>query len=157
MNTRIVVANQYEARFYDAAGPRSPLRPAGRLLNPDARLHDRDLKSDRPGRLFARAPAGAARRGAAVRHATSGQERPRRQVAIAFARQVAAELATAREGREFDRLVLIVAPTFLGILRTALPKSMRSAVAAEVAKDLPRQTKKEIRAHVPLRALQTMR
>jgi len=157
MIARIVVANQYEARFYDAAGPKAPLRAAGRLLNPDARLHDRDLKSDRPGRVFAPASAGPGRRGAAVHHAVGGKQRPQRQVAVAFARRVAAELAAAKKRREFDRLVLIVAPMFLGILRTALPKSLRSAVAAEVAKDLPRQTKKEIRAHVPLPALQTVR
>jgi protein required for attachment to host cells len=157
MHTKVVVANQAEARFYDIEGPRAALRLVGQLANPDARLHDRDLKSDRPGRVFTSARSGASRRGAVARHATGGERRPRRQAAATFARRVAAELIAAKRDHGFDRLVLLVAPAFLGILRKAIPKTMQSDIAAEVAKDLLNQTEKEMRAHIPRHALQTLR
>ena len=64
MIARIVVANQAEARFYDAAGVASPLRVVGQLESPDARLHARDPKSDRAGRVFTSAATGSGRCGA---------------------------------------------------------------------------------------------
>ncbi len=157
MLARIVVANQAEARFYDAAGPRSRLRDAGRLANPEARLHDRDLKSDRPGRVFTSAASGSGRRGAVAHHATGGERQPRKQVAIVFARKIATELIAAKRNGQFDRLVLIVAPSFLGILRKALPKSLQSDVAAAVAKDLQDPRADEVRAHIPQQVFQTLR
>jgi protein required for attachment to host cells len=157
MIARIVVANQSEARFYDVKGLKSPLRAVGQLLNPDARLHDRDLKSDRPGRVFTSATTRSGRRGAVAHHDTGGERRPRRQVAVVFARRIAVELSAAKRTRQFDRLVLIVAPSFLGILRKALPKSLQSSVAAEIAKDLLYQTKDEVRAHIPQLVFRTMR
>jgi hypothetical protein len=47
MKTRIVVCDQSEARIYE-------LEPLGGPMNPIGRLHDRELKSDRPGRVFDR-------------------------------------------------------------------------------------------------------
>ena len=157
MIARIVVANQSEARFYDSSGPTSPLQAAGQLANPDARLHDRDLKSDRPGRVFTSASSGAGRRGAVAHHAAGGEHEPRRQVAIAFARRIVDELVAAKQERKFDRLVLIVAPAFLGILRKALPDSLQTVVTAEVAKDLQDPTGDVVREHIPAEAFQAMR
>ena len=157
MTTRIVVANQAEARFYDSERPKAPLRRVGELANPEGRLHDRDLKSDRPGRVFDRAPAGPGRRGAIGHHATDGERRPRRQAASAFARRISAALAAAQRAKRFDRVVLIAAPAFLGILRKTLPKALRSVVVAEISKDLVNEAADRIRLHVPLRALRTLR
>ncbi len=155
MIARIVVANQSEARFYDSSGPASQLQAAGRLDNPDARLHDRDLKSDRPGRVFTSASSGHGRRGAVAHHGAGGEQSPRKHVATVFAKRIVDELATAKQGRQFDRLVLIAAPAFLGILRKALPESLQSVVTAEVAKDLQDPTDDEVREHIPAQAFHT--
>jgi protein required for attachment to host cells len=157
MIARIVVANQSEAIFFDSSGPASPLRAAGRLDNPDARLHDRELKSDRPGRVFTSASAGHGRRGAVAHHSAGGEQSPREHVATVFARRIADELVTARQDKKFDRLVLIVAPAFLGILRKALPESLQSVVSAEVPKDLQDPTDDVVREHIPAQAFQAMR
>ena len=58
---RIVVADQSQARIYSAGARR--LKLLGSLSDPRARLHDRDLGSDRPGRVFDRAVAPGKRRG----------------------------------------------------------------------------------------------
>jgi protein required for attachment to host cells len=149
MVTRIVVADQGEARFYDRAGASAVLRAAGSLENPAAHQHDRDFKSDRPGRVFNRAPAAGQRRGTVARHATTGERRPRKREAELFAKRIARELSAASRAGDFEGLVLVAGPAFLGLLRAALPKHVKAAVVGEVAKDLVHLPKTKLGAHLP--------
>jgi protein required for attachment to host cells len=153
MVTRIVVSDQAEARFYDVVRPGAPLRLAGLLEDPAAHLHDRDFQSDRPGRVFDRAPGGGQRRGATARHATGGEQRPRKHAAQLFARRIARELGAASRAGQFDRLALVAGPAFLGLLRAALTKRLKECVVAEVPKDLVHQPKTALRSRLPRAAL----
>jgi protein required for attachment to host cells len=148
MRTRIVLADQSEARFYEVEKLDAPLQLVGRLTDENARLHDRDLKSDRPGRVFDHAAAPNQRRGAVGHHSTGGERTPRKHEAEVFARQIARELATAHEHQRFDRLVLIVGPPFLGVLRGVLPKAVSALVAREIPKDLIHEPESAIREHL---------
>jgi protein required for attachment to host cells len=142
------VADLGEARFYDSSTPDAALRLAGRITDPAAHLHDRDFKSDRPGRVYNRAATAGARRGAVAHHGTGGERRPRRHEAELFARRVADTLG-AGGGEGFDRLVLMAGPSFLGELRSALSKSLRDKVVAEVPKDLVHQQDEAVlRSHL---------
>lgn len=154
MRIRVVVADQSEVRFYDVEHRDEGLRLTGQLADPQAHLHDRDLKSDRPGRVFDHAP-GPGRRGATAHHATGGERRPRKHEAEVFARSIAERIDTAHRRREFDRLILMAAPGFLGLLRDALPASVRPAIVAEVGKDLVHQDVAAVQAHLPAAAFQT--
>jgi protein required for attachment to host cells len=150
-----VVADQGEARFYDSVGVEAVLRPAGHLSDPKARLHDRDFKSDRPGRVFDHAPAAGARHGAVAHHATGGERRPHKHEAELFARRIADTLTAASAGG-FDRLVLIAGPSFLGMLRAALPKAVHDRVVGEVPKDLVhKQDETALRAHLTREMFET--
>ncbi len=155
MRIRIVVADQSEAKFYDVEHPDSRLRPVGGITDPRAHLHDRDFKSDRPGRVFDHAPDPAGRRGATAHHGTDGERRPRKHEAGVFAREIADRIQTAHRQSEFDRLILMAAPGFLGLLRQALPASIRATVAAEVGKDLVHEAVTAVQAHMPADAFQT--
>jgi len=148
MQVRIVVADQSEADFYDVEQVEGALRAVGRLTDPQARLHDRDLKSDKPGRVFDHAPTQGTRRGATARHGTGGERRPRKHEAVVFAQQIARELARAREAGEYERLVVMAGPAFLGLLREAMPRAVRSTVVAEVPKDLIHQGPSAIQSHL---------
>jgi len=152
MVTRIVVADQGEARFYDTARVGAPLRASGTLENPGAHLHNRDFKSDRQGRVFDRAPAAGQRRGTVARHATGGERSPRKRDAQLFAKRITRELSAAYRADRFDGLVLVAGPAFLGLLRAALTKALKSAVVAEVAKDLVHQPKTALQSHLPARS-----
>ena len=149
MHIRLVVADQSEARFYDVPGPHNAVELVGRLADPLAHLHDRDLVSDRPGRKFDRAPLIAGRRGATAHHATGGEQSPRRHEAEVFARRVAAQLEQAHRRGDFKRLIVMSGPMFLGLLRQALPAWMRAAIVAEVAKDLVHEDVEAIIRHLP--------
>ncbi len=149
---RIVVADQSEARFYDTDHFDSELKLVGHLVDPKARLHDRDFKSDRPGRVFDHAPPATGRRGGVGHHSTGGERHPHKYEAELFAHQIAAELEKALRQDQLKRLILVAGPRFLGQLRAVLPKSLDSSVAAEVRKDLVHASDAAIRQHVPREA-----
>lgn len=124
----VVVADQSEARVYLLRG--AAMRLSASLDHPAARKHDRDLKSDRPGRVYDRAPPARGRRGAMAHHATGGERTPRRQSATVFARQIAAAVAENTRTARVDCIVLVAPPRFLGMLRRTLPATLRAQVAA---------------------------
>ena len=149
MPIRIVVADQSEARFYDLEHFDAPLRLVGKLTDPKAHLHDRDLKSDRPGRVFDRAAAEGQRRGAVAHHGTGGERSPRKHEAQLFAKRIAEELKVSAGSGQFDQLVVMAGPAFLGLLRSAMPSGLQSSVVAEVPKDLIHEAEGAIRSHLP--------
>ena len=149
MSIRIVVANQVEARFYDTLGPTRTLMPAGSLRNPLARLHDQDLESDRPGRVFNFAAAPGRRRGASPRHGANGERSTHQHVVERFARRIGEDLRRAHNAGRFDRLVLVAAPAFLGRLRRSLPAGLRNCLAATFGKDLVNQPDFDVRDYLP--------
>jgi protein required for attachment to host cells len=149
MRVRIVVAAQSEARFYDTDHFDSDLKLVGRLTDPKARLHDRDFKSDRPGRVYDHAPPATGRRGGVGHHGTGGERHPHRHEAGLFAHQIAAALESALRQDQFKRLVLVAGPRFLGELRAALSKSVDSTVAVQVRKDLVHAADKVVHQYLP--------
>lgn len=156
MRIRIVVADQAEAAFYDLGSRTEEPRFTTRLTDPVAHLHDRDMKSDRPGRFSNHAPLIGGRRGATAHHGTGGERSPRKHEAALFADRIAEQLEQARRSGEFDRLVVMAAPAFLGLLRKALPDSVRLHVAAEVGKDLVHEPPAMLQAHVPEEAFREL-
>lgn len=156
MRVRIIVADQSEARFFDLEHHDEELRPAGHLSDPAAHLHDRDLKSDRPGRKFDRAPLHSGRRGATAHHGVGAEHKPRVHEAESFARRIGEELLTAQRTHQFDRLVVMAPPAFLGILRQTLPGAVRKAISAEIAKDLVHEAPSAVRTYLPAETFQTL-
>lgn len=144
--TRVVVASQNEAWLYDV-GPGAIVRAVGRMVDAKARLHDRDFSSDRPGRVFDRAPP-AGRRGAGAHHATNGERSPHRHEALLFARRIVAGLEQERRQNRFSRIVLIAAPAFLGLLRGSMHGPLAGMVAGETRKDLAHRPERVLKAHV---------
>lgn len=149
MRVRILVADQGEADFYDMDQADENPRFAGGIEDPMAHLHDREIDSDRPGRVFDHAPAAGGRRGATAHHGTNGERSPRKHEAGEFARRIVKLLEQARREGEFDRLIVMAPPAFLGRLREVLPESLRSITAAEIAKDLVHQPPSSLRSHLP--------
>jgi len=154
MKLRIVVADEANARIYDLERRtdllpgRGILQVAGSLADPDAHLHDRDFKSDRPGRKDDHAALHGGRRGATAHHGVGGETRPRAHEAVLFAHRIAARLEQDRASGAPEHLVLVAGPRFLGLLREALPAAMRHQVTDEIHKDLVHEPAEHLQAHL---------
>ena len=85
---RIVVADQAEAIFYDAASLRARPIEVGRISDPVAHLYNRDMMSDRPGRSYESVGG--------QRHAIERENDPRRREALRFAKRISRRLDDAR-------------------------------------------------------------
>lgn len=125
---RILVADQAEAVFYDSSSLTAAPQEVARITDPAAHLHDRDLMSDRPGRSY-ESFGGA-------RHALEREDDPRHREAVRFARRVARRLDEARRKDEFENLVVVAGPPFLGLLRAAMSQPTKACIAREIRKDL---------------------
>jgi protein required for attachment to host cells len=149
MIVRIVVADAGEARFYDMDRHDSPLQATFKMEDPLAHLHNRDFKSDRPGRVSAPGGADRSRRGGVAHHGLGSEaDGPHVHEMRAFAHRIARELEKSLEEKKIDRVVLMAGPKFLGMLRDALSPATRASVTAEVHHDLIHQGDEAVRTHL---------
>lgn len=149
MRVRIVVADQSEADFYELEQRDLPPKFVQRLEDADAHLHNRDLKSDRPGRVFDRAATVGGRRGAVGHHSTGGERSPRKVEARRFARRITQALEQERRQDRYERLVVMAPPQFLGLLREEMPAAVHEVLTAEICKDLVHEPPEALNAYLP--------
>lgn len=139
----ILAANGSQAKLFTADSPIGPLTELESLENPDARAKQRELTSDRPGRSFDSQGEG--------RHAMAVEVDSKEQEQIRFARLVADRLEQARLDNQFERLVIIAAPAFLGLLRTSFNTVLNSLLSLEIDKDYTTLRADELRKRLPER------
>jgi len=128
-NTWIVVADSTRARILTLE--HRTLSEREDLVHPASRAAEHDLVSDRGGRSFDSSREGG-------RHALEPQHTAKQVEVDAFAREVAQRLDRARAEREFDELILIAAPQFLGQLSAHLDEATRRLVTRRIDKNLAR-------------------
>ena len=122
----VIVADGARARVFQLDQTQQTLRPALGEELIGSNLPSREIASDRPGRTFDSGGQG--------RHAMEPPTDPARYAQQEFARDIVRLLDEKRQ--QFDRLVVVAPPRFLGDLRALMPPQLREAVGAEVAKDL---------------------
>ncbi len=138
--TWVVVADSSRARIFSAEKPSSPLEEIQTLSHPEGRLHQGDLVSDKPGRDN-NASYGSHNMG----HETDAKE----EESLRFAAMVCERLEDGRCRGQFDKIYVIAAPSFLGLLRKQQNSALRKMVAAEISKNLSTLTPIEIRKSLP--------
>ncbi|HZM36603.1 MAG TPA: host attachment protein [Burkholderiales bacterium] len=138
--TWIVAADSSRARMLQVTGREQRLEEIEDLLNPEGRLHDRELASDSLGRW-----SGPDRPGG---NSMLDPVSPSEHVVQRFAKRVGDYLEKARGEHRFDELVLIAPPKFLGALRSELGKETARLVAEEIPKDLSWFEAREIERYV---------
>ncbi len=141
MTTWVVVADASRARIFSAEGASGPLTEIEDMVHPESRLHEREMASDEPGTTFDRGGQG--------QHGMGNAVDPKQQEATRFAKEVCEELDSARQAGKYDRLYVIAAPAFLGVIRDTMHDATKKLVAAEVDKNLAAHEVAEIRAHLP--------
>lgn len=126
--TWIVVAESTRGRIFTVSGAGGKIQEVADLSHPESRLHNRELSSDLPGRTFDSHGEG--------RHGMEQATEPKEQEAQAFAAEIARRVERARNDGDFDSLVLVAPPKFLGRLRQALSRPARNALVGELDKNL---------------------
>ncbi|SFK48653.1 Protein required for attachment to host cells [Nitrosomonas aestuarii] len=139
----ILTANSNHARLFTADSPIGPLTELETFDNPDARAKQMDLTSDRQGRSFDSHGEG--------RHAMAVEVDPKEQEQIRFAKLIADRLEQGRVANTFERLVVVAAPAFLGLLRTHFNTSLNALLSLEIDKDYTACKADELRARLPQR------
>lgn len=139
-STWIVVADANRARIFSADKPAGPLFEMETLSNPQVRLHEGDLVTDRGGR-------DSNRNGA--RHGLGGERTAKDEQINRFAGEVCARLETGRQQNAFERLYVLGAPAFLGLMRKHQSNGLRRLIQHEINKDVTTQTPEQIRAQLP--------
>jgi protein required for attachment to host cells len=141
--TWIIAADASRARILQVTDRARELAEVDDLLNPEGRVHDRELISDAHPRFSGHAGGGPG----SDREETSAAE----HATELFAKRVGDYLDKARTAHRYDRLHLIAPPKFLGQLRKALGKEVQKMVAEELPKDLSWLNARDIQAHVASR------
>jgi protein required for attachment to host cells len=139
-NTWIVVADACRARIFSADKPAGPLREIKTLSNPQARLHEGDLVSDKSGR-------DSGRNGSS--HGLGNPNSAKEETADRFASEVCAHLEDGCYRNTFGKLYVLGAPAFLGMLRKHQSARLRDLISDEIAKNLTTQTPERIRGQLP--------
>lgn len=130
--TWYLVADAARARVLEPT-PGSGTQVLHDLEHPASRLKGSDLMADDRGRSRPRNRSAA--RGGAMDYRTP----PREVEAQRFAREVAELLRLARTRNEYDELILVAAPAFLGELRGVFDDTVSRSVRAAIAKDYTQQ------------------
>ncbi len=142
--TWVLVADTTCARIFTAEKQLGPLQELETLVHTEGRLHEQNLTSDsRPGRQI----GGNAEGG----HSMGHEDDPKKHEHIKFARDVCHFLDAAYTGKQFEKLYIVAAPSFLGALRNKLCKSVMQTVAEEISKNVTRMDMVTIRQLLPER------
>jgi protein required for attachment to host cells len=121
--TFIVASDSTEARIFLTKSRFGTWTEIAVLANPDAAIRQSERVTDRLGRVFDSFGSG--------RHAIAPKETGLQHEVDHFAHQVGSYLNKAMNTGEFDNLVLIAEPTFLGYLRQTLSTATRRSLCFE--------------------------
>lgn len=141
--TWVVVADSSRARIFRAEGRDGRLVEMEAMAHPEGRLREASLTTDLPGRTFDSHGQG--------RHAMEEETPPKRHEAIQFAKRIGGVLENARNAGDYDALVIVAEPRFLGLLRENLSHETIKLVGVQLDKNLVRQGPEAIRERLPAR------
>jgi protein required for attachment to host cells len=110
------------------------------LVHPEGEMQARELRSDRGGTFG----------GTGVPRQSGDDETDiEHQSAEEFAAEIVDYLDKARQQNKFDKLGLVAAPMFLGVLRSKLTSPLEKMITLEINKDYSKLKTEEIRQHLP--------
>jgi len=136
--TWILVADASRARVLRLNSNESAPKVVDERHHPASRAKASDLVAGDRGRTQPRNRNDP--RGAAMAYSTP----PKEVEAEAFAREITDHLRLALARNEYDHLVLVAPPEFLGVLRALLDGPVSKSVTTSVAKDYTRERPEDV-------------
>ncbi|WP_150047630.1 MULTISPECIES: host attachment protein [Methylomonas] len=140
MNTQVIVADSSRARFFTLTGRNQPMTELDGMIHEEGRMRAQDETSDRQGGI-----AGGHGEGDHTFEAPTDFKHHEGEV---FARQIAARLEQGRVNHEFNQLILVASPAFLGTLRQVLGSHLLEMVSHSLDKNLVAADEAAIREHI---------
>ncbi|MFZ9595050.1 MAG: host attachment protein [Bdellovibrionia bacterium] len=125
-----LVAERSQVRIYQQREDQ-PFSFLTRLENPLARMTESELVSDRPGRGFGNTGKTSAGK-RTQRHGYDNEVSQHTHVVLQFTRRVATFLKQSAQHNEYTELIVLAEPRLLGLLRRALPDSVRARITHEI-------------------------
>ena len=141
-STMIVVADSARARVFTwASDDHKELKELEDMVHVEGRQHEGEMTSDSSGKDNGPAGSGG--------HAYESKVTPKKQQQLEFAKRVSDYLDDARKTNKLLKLLLIVAPEFLGELRSQFSSELGKLVVYESPKNIAAQDIKDIQKHIP--------
>lgn len=137
---RVVVADTARAEIFEMDGAHAPLRKLSTLTNPFAARHERDLGADAPGRVV--------NRQGGVQHALAPRHLLKQQATEKFARLLAERITEETKRPELTGVMLVIAPRFLALVQSHLPKNAKRRIIGEVKRNLVESRRLELQRRV---------
>jgi protein required for attachment to host cells len=138
--TWVVVADAGRARVLELHES-NHLAEIEDFVNPAERNKNADIDTDSHGRFYGK---GEREEG----HTAEPSVQPKEHEAELFAISLAEYLNDARNQNKYDRLQLIAAPAFLGLMRNKLDSNVVDLVESELPKDLSKASLPQIEQYV---------
>lgn len=143
--TWIVVSDSARARILTTNRRKTRLVEVKEFLHPQSRVHEEEVATEKLDRSF--------RSEAPGRHDMSETLSPKKHEAWKLCKELANEIEAGRTRGEFERLVIVAAPAFLGELRKRMSDPTSRLIVAELDKELAGMDTEEIRKHLPQQVL----
>lgn len=110
------------------------------FVHPEGQMKRQELQSDNEGTF---------REVGVPRQSGDEQTDLEHKTAEQFAGEIVNHLEKARQQGQFDRLGVVAAPLFLGVLRQKMPSPLKKMVAFEIDKDYSKLKTDQIRERLP--------
>lgn len=138
--TWVVVADSSRARFFAMPSRVEPMQEMDGMMHAEGRMREQDEVSDRQGGI-----AGGHGEG---EHTFDAPTDIKHHEADVFAKQIADRLDRGRVNHDFNKLILVAPPAFLGAVRHALNDHVKNLVSLSLDKNLVAENEAEIRKHI---------
>lgn len=122
----VVSANNNQCRIYRYQKKANELILEKEISHPEAKLHNRDIVSDKPGHYKAGSGRGS----------YSPSTEPKEVEIEFFSREIARELNQQRNNHEYERLILIASKEMTGLLNLHCDKHVIAKISQSFNKDL---------------------
>lgn len=136
----ILAANSGKATLFVAESLKSQLKEFETFTNPEVRVKQNELTSDRQGRSFDSHGEG--------RHALAVETSPKEHEQISFAKTIVDRLERGRVENAYNRLIIVAAPGFLGLLRANYSAPLSELLTEEIDKDYTALRAEELRVRL---------
>ncbi len=140
MKTWILVADQARARLFESERPGNELAELADFDHPEALLKPSAIGYQRPPRVQESASP--------ARHAIEPHTTPRDKVAREFALGLSDVLDRGRVENNYQRLILVAPPRFLGQLKASLDDQVSKLLVESVGLNITRASAQDIRAEL---------